>query len=55
MKNHDKATLPKIQIKQVQILNRVLNNNVAKYANQACFMQTTTETGTITATATGII
>lgn len=27
MKNHDKASLPKIQIKQVQVLNRVLTAN----------------------------
>jgi len=54
MKNHDKAALPKIQIKQVQILNRALNNSI-KLGNQAGFMQTTTETATVTATATGII
>lgn len=27
MKNHNKASLPKIQIKQVQVLNRSINNN----------------------------
>lgn len=32
MKNHDKASLPKIQIKQVQILNRGLGNNAGKGA-----------------------
>ncbi|MEO3407825.1 hypothetical protein AAFN85_28155 [Mucilaginibacter sp. CAU 1740] len=34
MKNHDKASLPKIQIKQVQVLNRVLTNNAAKSGAQ---------------------
>ena len=30
MKNQDKALLPKIQIKQVQVLNRALGNNGGK-------------------------
>jgi hypothetical protein len=34
MKNHDKASLPKIQIKQVQVLNRVLNNSAIKSGAQ---------------------
>jgi hypothetical protein len=34
MKNHDKASLPKIQIKQVQVLNRVLNNTAMKSGAQ---------------------
>ncbi|UOE47143.1 hypothetical protein MTO98_22325 [Mucilaginibacter sp. SMC90] len=30
MKNHNKASLPKIQIKQVQVLNRAVNNQSVK-------------------------
>ncbi|WP_154402318.1 hypothetical protein [Mucilaginibacter endophyticus] len=56
MKNHDKAALPKIQIKQVQVLNRAFTGNATKYGNQAGFIMTQTTTDTIpTNTVTGII
>jgi hypothetical protein len=56
MKNHDKASLPKIQIKQVQVLNRTLTNNAIKQGNQAGFVLqgTTTDTMPTTGTVSGI-
>ncbi|SEO36421.1 hypothetical protein SAMN05192574_107215 [Mucilaginibacter gossypiicola] len=46
MKNYGKASLPKIQIKQVQILNRVLTNNIAKNSGAADFYITMAATTT---------
>jgi hypothetical protein len=50
MKNHDKASLPKIQIKQVQVLNRVLVNNTSKNSNAGHYAMTGTTTDTLTTT-----
>ncbi|WP_162996824.1 hypothetical protein [Mucilaginibacter kameinonensis] len=41
MKNHNKASLPKIQIKQVQILNRSINSQTVKNVNAAVNYPTT--------------
>ncbi|MDB5146439.1 MAG: hypothetical protein JWQ57_459 [Mucilaginibacter sp.] len=52
MKNQDKASLPKIQIKQVQVLNRALNaNNTIRNGSggiNALMGTTTVETMTTT-------
>ncbi|WP_162996501.1 hypothetical protein [Mucilaginibacter celer] len=56
MKNHDKASLPKIQIKQVQVLNRVLGNNIknSNAAGYAGMAGTTTVDTSQTTTTSGI-
>lgn len=56
MKNQDKASLPKIQIKQVQVLNRVIANNTVKGGNQAGANGVAgyNSTETVTNTMTGI-
>lgn len=46
MKNYGKASLPKIQIKQVQILNRALTNNIGKNGGAADVYMTMTGTTT---------
>jgi hypothetical protein len=53
MKNYGKASLPKIQIKQVQILNRALANNTGKNSGGANFniaMTGTTTENTVSST-----
>ncbi|WEA02947.1 hypothetical protein [Mucilaginibacter sp. SJ] len=50
MKNHDKASLPKIQIKQIQVLNRVVNNSIIKNNNAGYYLQTGTTVETATTT-----
>jgi hypothetical protein len=52
MKNYGKASLPKIQIKQVQILNRALGNNTGKNNGAANFNIAMTGTTTESATTT---
>ncbi|QTE46062.1 hypothetical protein [Mucilaginibacter rubeus] len=51
MKNHDKASLPKIQIKQVQVLNRIISKSTLK--NNAGYLLTGTTTVDTTTTTTG--
>jgi hypothetical protein len=46
MKNHNKASLPKIQIKQVQVLNRAINIQAVK--NVAATYPTTDTMATTT-------
>jgi hypothetical protein len=56
MKNHDKASLPKIQIKQVQVLNRVFTaNNTIKNGAGGFYevMGTTTVETVKTSSSTG--
>jgi hypothetical protein len=57
MKNHDKASLPKIQIKQVQVLNRILVNNGIKSNHSAgvnAMMGGTTTVDTVTTSVSGV-
>jgi len=53
MKNYGKASLPKIRIKQVQVLNRTIVNNSGKNGGMANFniaMAGTTTENTVSST-----
>ncbi|QTE37577.1 hypothetical protein J3L18_00480 [Mucilaginibacter gossypii] len=54
MKNHDKTSLPKIQIKQIQVLNKALTANMIKGNFPGVFNHANgTTTDTMTSVPTG--
>jgi hypothetical protein len=53
MKNHDKASLPKIQIKQIQVLNKALTTNMIKSNFPGAYPTNGTTTDTMTSVPTG--